>query len=111
MGWDKEIMKKIHLSINGKHKGKYFAIVDDRDFEWLNQYKWVYSESSSYKHNKWHRYQGYAKRTYDLMRMHRLIINAPKGMEVDHINRDTLDNRRSNLRLATRLQNRLNSKK
>lgn len=37
--------------------------------------------------------------------MHRLILNASKEIEVDHINRDRLDNRRGNLRLASRFQN------
>ena len=37
--------------------------------------------------------------------MHRLILNAMKGMDVDHINHDGLDNRRSNLRLCTRSEN------
>lgn len=37
--------------------------------------------------------------------MHRLIMAAPKGVEVDHVNGDGLDNRRANLRLVTRSQN------
>lgn len=39
------------------------------------------------------------------IRMHRLILNAPPGSEVDHINGDGLDNRRINLRFCTRSQN------
>jgi len=39
---------------------------------------------------------------------HRLVMNAPKGIEIDHKNGDRLDNRRSNLRLATRSQNEQN---
>lgn len=43
--------------------------------------------------------------------IHRLILNAQKGQEVDHINHNTLDNRRCNLRLVTHKENRLNNKK
>ena len=39
---------------------------------------------------------------------HRVILGAPKGMMVDHINGDTLDNRRANLRLCSRTQNNWN---
>jgi hypothetical protein len=37
--------------------------------------------------------------------LHRMILNAPKGVTVDHVNHDGLDNRRANLRVATLQQN------
>jgi hypothetical protein len=43
-----------------------------------------------------------------LLNLHRVITNAPKGLVVDHKNCDSLDNRRANLRLATRSQNNQN---
>lgn len=53
----------------------------------------------------------YAAREHDgkMLAMHRHITAAPKGKDVDHANRDTLDNRRANLRVCTRSQNRANS--
>jgi len=43
--------------------------------------------------------------------LHRVIVRPPGGFEVDHINRDKLDNRRENLRLATRMENMQNKAK
>lgn len=40
--------------------------------------------------------------------LHRFVMDAPRGTEVDHANRDTLDNRRSNLRVCSRRQNAYN---
>lgn len=45
------------------------------------------------------------------IRLHREIRNAPKGMVIDHINRDPSDNRKENLRCVTEVENALNSER
>jgi hypothetical protein len=46
-----------------------------------------------------------------LIYLHRFIMAAPKGVIVDHVNGDTLDNRRANLRLCSTRQNNANSRR
>lgn len=101
-------MKQILLT-----QGKV-ALVDDEDFERVNQYKWQYSPAG----------KGYAKRGKQIklgfwkykvitILMHRYIMgveNEPRGVEIDHINRNPLDNRKANLRVCDRsinMRNRL----
>jgi hypothetical protein len=77
--------------------GGLFAIVDAADFEWLNKYTWR-AEGGT---------EGYALATIKGkgVRMHRLIMNAPAGMVVDHVNGNRRDNRRGNLRVCTPVDN------
>jgi len=93
--------KKIKLT-----QGK-FALVDDADFDWLNQWKW-YAQKQ--------RNTFYAVRNVrvglkqKIVKMHRLILGLDfdDGRQGDHINMDTLDNRRANLRIAIHAQNQRN---
>ena len=80
-----------------------FAIVDDEDFEWLNQYKWC---------AHWDKYNWYAQRRKGrkIVLMHKEILNVPEGFEPDHINRNGLDNQRHNLRICTHAENCRNRK-
>lgn len=82
------------------------AIVDADDYEALSRYKWSVQPSRTGT-------TFYAKRTCRgrLVLMHRELIEAPKGMFVDHINGNGLDNRRCNLRLCTPRQNSCNKSK
>lgn len=80
------------------------AIVDDEDFETVSCYKWFYH------HNGYAVRNDYSSGKHKTVHMHRVINNTPDGFETDHINGDKLDNRRENLRTATRSQNRANMK-
>jgi len=93
-------MKRIPLS-----RGQY-ALVDDEDYEKVNKYKW-----NAVPNNKTYRASSRCTGNGKNIRMHRFIMNAPKNMDVDHINHDTLDNRKCNLRICTRSQNLMNAKK
>ena len=75
------------------------TLVGDEDYEWLNQ--WMWTAVSTHRRNG-----GYAMRIENgkTILLHRLILNATEGVEVDHVNGNGLDNRRSNLRIATRAQ-------
>jgi hypothetical protein len=95
-------MKEIALS-----QGKA-ALVDDADFEWLSQWKWRAIQPEK-RIECWYavRYEG-ARPKRETVYMHRQIVGAPVGAQVDHKSRDGLDNRRENLRIATRSQNMAN---
>lgn len=93
-------MKEIQLT-----QGKV-AIVDDEDYKYLNQFKWHFSErkkgGQSFAGRQPSRKLPGPRRT---IVMHREIMDAQKGMQVDHINHNTLDNRKCNLRLCNNQEN------
>ncbi len=81
----------------------YVALVDDEDFEELNQYSWHISQN---------KHLIYAIRNHPVypnyritVKMHRQVIRAQNGEIVDHINGNGLDNRKENLRIVTGSQN------
>ncbi len=80
----------------------YYAIVDDEDYEFLSRWEWhVLLGNNVYAMRNSRFYRG--KRHHILM--HRVINKTPKGRDTDHVNGNGLDNRRKNLRTASRAQN------
>lgn len=97
-------MKKIQLNRKFKNvTNGYVVLVDDEDFEWLNKTRWnIFTK----------KYTSYASGTVNKKHvlMHRIIMMAEKGQEVDHIDGNGLNNQKSNLRVCTHQQNMTNRK-
>ncbi len=101
-------MKKINIST--PMYPNTFTLVDDEDYEWLNQWKW---------HAKRLTRGGLGVARWRLktdplgpsaVQMARFIMDPPPGFVVDHIDHDNLDHRRCNLRVCTVSQNAYNAK-
>lgn len=77
------------------------ATVDDEDAVRLSAHRWVGTKRL---------HTAYAKTAIEgrTVYMHRLVLEAPKGTQVDHINHDGLDNRKGNLRLCGYVENQRN---
>ena len=86
-----------------------FTIVEPRDFYQVNRFNWCAKENGPRTYAV--RLVADSHNRTKIISMHREIMGAPAGMLVDHRNRDTLDNRRENLRLATHSQNQFNKGK
>ena len=100
LGHGEQMVREIQLT-----RGKV-ALVDDEDYEVLADFKWCASRNKHafYAYRALPKSQG--KQSH--VKMHRIILNAPNGIEVDHRDGDGLNNTRANLRLATRSQQQAN---
>jgi len=107
LGEQQEYLRSEALEGRGKivelTKG-LITLVDAADFEGVRVHKW-YAQKA--------RINYYAARRLgrQIILLHRVLVQPPKGLVVDHREHNTLDNRRSFLRLATFQQNSANSKK
>lgn len=88
-----------------KDNKTFDCIIDDEDFDLVKDYNWFMGNGG----------RGYAianvnkgNNTWTTLSMSRLIMNASPGSIVDHINHNTIDNRKSNLRICSRRENSLN---
>jgi hypothetical protein len=93
-------MKQIELT-----QGK-FALVDDEDYIFLNQWKWCTQKSGKTYYAIRGLYVNGKK--IATLRMHRVLLSIPSNMEGDHIDHNGLNNQRRNLRICTHAQNMCN---
>jgi len=97
----------IYLTYKGK---RLETVIDLADFEKVDSIEGIWGVCFSSSNNSFY-VRGYIKNDnrWTAIRLHRLLCDAPIGMVVDHINHDTLDNRKSvNLRVVTNAHNKQN---
>lgn len=95
------------IDINSNEYGVQQVIVDDEDYEFVSNYA-MHVWSTPRHHTL------YAIITFSRvkqLRLHRVLTKAKDNEVVDHINGNGLDNRRSNLRVTTQLNNNANARK
>lgn len=80
-----------------------YTLVDADVYELIYKFNWCASKQGN-------KFYALRSENYKNLFLHRYIMNPPKGLMVDHINGDTLDNRRCNLRICTNAENQRNQK-
>lgn len=94
-------MKEITL---GKDR---VALVDDANYDWLSHFTWHVQHGSSTDYAA-SQVGSSTNPNRKLFYMHRIILRAEKGVHVDHIDHNGLNNQRDNIRLCTPRQNMMN---
>lgn len=90
-------------------KGKY-AMVDDEDYEYLNQWKWQLSSPGYATRDQQVSWEN-KKQIKRKILLHRVIMDCPESKEVDHIDGNRINNQKINLRVCTHQQNAWNQTK
>lgn len=91
-----------------KHDKEFIVLIDIEDIPIVNTVKWMlkYDKTiDNYYVTGWERNNYKNRKT---LRLHNLLTSPPKGMETDHIDRNPLNNRKSNLRVVEPVINKQN---
>ena len=108
-------MKKIPVKVSNT-RASIPCLVDDEDYEALCRYKWSVVKRGAQGNRVYARTAFTNRLLYPTKRqvyvnLHDVVMWKPKGYMIDHINGNTLDNRKENLRICTNKQNIRNSGK
>lgn len=90
------------IIIKSKKYGEQKALIDLEDIEKCKKYNWCLKYDKTIKNSYLHNSKG--------LILHRYIMNCPDNMVIDHINHNTLDNRKQNLKICTEIENLRNKK-
>jgi len=97
------------LIIESKKHGTFTVLIDADDWERVSQYKWNVNKNVRNKNKDVYYIITNSKAAPKRgTKLHRYIMNCPDEMVIDHKNQNTLDNRKSNLRICTRADNKRN---
>lgn len=91
--------------ITRKDGSEFCCYVDSEDIGKISAFSWYVSKCSRTGYLRACSTSGSTAKDRKHTKMHRLIMDAPANIVVDHINHNALDNRKSNLRLATQPEN------
>lgn len=100
------------IYIDSPKYGTKEVLIDTEDLEKLIKFNktWIFNPSKGQVEYAIAVYRDNEKRRHSI-NMHRVIIEAPNNVEIDHINKNGLDNRKINLRIVTRKENSQNPNK
>lgn len=85
--------------------GRIETLIDKEDIEKVQKHIWRAVRQADKKN-----YRFSTGQNTEMILLHRYLVNCPDNMVVDHINRNTLDNRKNNLRICTQYENIANRK-
>ncbi len=95
------------IKIESKKYGLFYALIDSEDINKIKKHTWYVKSTGNHFYVATNIYENNKQNT---LRIHKLIMNPPNDMVIDHINHNPLDNRKINLRICSHKQNMENLK-